>query len=239
MTSKKIGSVVVAMLIFVAVPVEAGSINLNDIYNSSNPFMGDNYLWTDVVESNGVPSDPASNYYRDPTAVENSFFLSPTDFRVDVTPGPGSQELDSRLEMVITGIGGAPIPLLSFSESGQFEVMDFNGSGSSVQATVDYTFDVLNGPNAGAGGSGSVTFEAMADDFGLWELTFDIDIPDGATQIRFAFENRVTANAASDLSAAFIAKKRVEGIEIMVVPEPSGALLLLMGLLTVAMRRRS
>jgi hypothetical protein len=239
MTSSKIGSVVVAMTLCIfAVPVEAGTISLNDIYNGGNPFVSDNYTWVDVLESNGAPSDAAFNYYRDPTMIGNSLVVNPTNFRVDVTPGPGLLEIGSRLEMVITGTSGATIPFLSFTESGDFEINALNADDAIVTATVDYFFEVLDGPNAGATGMGMEMFEMIAapSNAGSWSLDFDIDVPDGATQVYFEFENRVMADAHVDLSSAFIAKKVVEGIKIT-VPEPSAAFLLLLGCFAAAIPR--
>ena len=240
MTSSKISSVVVAMMLLViAVPVVAGTINLNDTYNGGNPFMSDNYMWIDVVETNGPPNDPAFNYYRDPSTVGNSFIVNPTNFRVDVTPGPGLQQIDSQLEMVIMGTSGATIPFLNFVSSGDFEVNGQNLNDSFVSSTVSYDYEILEGANVGMTGSGMEVFSAAAapNSSGTGMLNLDIDFPNGATKIRVEFDNSVTAEATTDLSSAFIAKKVNQGI-IITVPEPSAILLLLGCIGVVVLRRR-
>ena len=85
-------------------------------------------------------------------------------------------------------------------------------------------------------GSDVVRFEAFPDSAGDWGLAFTADIPDGATKVRFEFDNRLTARAVDADSLAFIAKKQIPGIRIT-VPEPSAAALLCLGLLGLRRRR--
>ena len=60
-------------------------------------------MWIDVVETNGAPEDPAFNFYRDPFVFDDTLVVNPTNFRVDVVPGPGIEQIDSQLEMIIMG----------------------------------------------------------------------------------------------------------------------------------------
>jgi hypothetical protein len=108
-----------------------------------------------------------------------------------------------------------------------------------VSADLSYFYQVLEGTNAGATGSGSVEFDAEAapNDSGLWSLGFEIDVPAGTTKLRFAFDNRLTAQATTNLSSAFIAKKLIDGIKIT-IPEPSAAMLLLLGFFALAVGNR-
>lgn len=222
MTTFKFSSVVVAMIVclFVA-PLEAGTINLNDVYNNGAPFLGTNYMWTDVVETNGPPDEPAFNFYRDPMTIGDTFIVNPTNFRVDVTPGPGISQIDSQLEMVIMGNNGTTIPFISFRESGDYEINARNPGEALVRATVAYFFQILEGPAAGQTGSGIETFEDSASPnvSGLWEISFSIPMPAGTTKVRFEYDNRLTAEASVNLSTAYIAKKLIDGV-IIVVPEP-------------------
>ena len=109
-----------------------------------------------------------------------------------------------------------------------------------MSADLSYTWQVLEGLDAGASDSGSVEFEAEAapNDSGNWSLAFEVDLPDGTTKLSFEFENRLTAQATTDLSSASIGKKVFEGIQITVVPEPAAVALLLIGLGTLAIWRR-
>lgn len=235
MTSKKLSMAVVFMVIAAcAAPIHAGLVNLNDVYNSGNPFMSDDYDWSDVVETNGPSDEPAFNYYQSPLMIGNTFVLNPTNFRVDVTPGPGLESIDSQLEMVIMGRNGATIPFLSFVEEGDFEVNGTNAEEATVTATVNYFYQVLEGTNVGATDSGTVSFSSSAspNDSGKWQLDFSFAFPEGSTKVRFEFDNQLVARATTDLSTAYIAKKALPGIRIT-VPEPSAIGLGLLGLLSL------
>ncbi len=222
--------VVTSIVVALSVPTVAGTINLNEAYNGGNPFMSNNYMWLNVIETNGAPNDPAFNFYRDPTTVGDSFIVNPTNFRAEVFPGPGLVAVDSQLEMVIMASGNGTIPFILFSESGDYDVTANVAGTAVVRAEVDYFWQVLEGSSAGASGMGSVEFSdsAAPNDSGLWELAFTIDIPDGATKVRFEYDNRLTANADNSSSGAFIAKKLVQGITVT-IPEPGSLMLVLLG----------
>ncbi len=240
MTTFKFRAVVVAIIVCCfATTIDAGTINLNDAYNSGAPFMSANYMWTDVIETNGPPNQPAFNFYRDPITIGDAFIVNPTNFRVDVTPGPGLSQLDSQLEMVIMGKNGATIPFISFSESGDYEIHGQNPQDAIVSATVDYFYQVLDGPSAGLTGSGMRMFEDVASpsDAGIWSLGFMIPLPAGTTKVRFEYDNRLTARAFADLSSAYIAKKLIDGVSIT-VPEPASSAVVSTMLLALLARPR-
>ena len=242
MTSNKIGSAIVMLFVLAfVVTAHAGTVDLNDVYNAGNPFSSDNFMWTDITETNGAPLNPAINYYQDPVFFGDTMVVNPVNFRVDVTPGPGIATIDSQLEMVIMSTNGATIDQILFKESGDYQVIAINPNESSVMAEVTYFWQVLEGTNPGASGSGSVMFDSSAapNNSGIWDLEFTADIPTGATKVRFEFDNRLTATANTELSAAFIAKKLIDGITVQpVVPEPSSALLWVVGVLMLLNRRR-
>ncbi len=205
----------------------AGTINLNDTFNSGDPFMSTNYMWMDVVETNGDAGDPAFNYYRDPLTFGDTFSVNPTNFRVEISPGPGLDQIDSQLEMIImgkdTGNGVAVIPEIIVNEEGDFNV--FGNGGSFVKAEMNWFWQVLEGPGAGMTASGTEVFQGDPNDSGTWALNMMSALPAGTTKVRFEFDNRLTGFAEDDLSLAFIAKKTIPGIKIN-VPEPASALIL-------------
>jgi hypothetical protein len=240
MTTTKISLAIVALVLgFFAVAAEAGTISLNDVYNGGDPFVGDNYMWIDVTETNGGPEDPAFNFYQDPLVIDDSLTVNPTNFRVGVAPGPGLEQLDSQLEMVIMANEGATIPFISFAESGDFEINGIVIGDAIVSAEVDYFFQILEGDSAGMAGTGSASFQAEAapSDSGLWTIAVNVEMPANTTKVRFEFDNRLTAQAFTDISSAFIAKKLVKGVTIT-IPEPTSAFLWLIGLSLLAMRTR-
>ncbi len=237
MTTLKFRWVVSAMIVcFFAAVTDAGTINLNDVYNGGNPFMSANYMWTDVVETNGPPNQAAFNFYRDPETIGESLLVNPTNFQVDVTPGPGLRQLDSQLEMVIMGKNGATIPYIRLRESGDYEINGQNPGVAIVRATVDYFYQILDGPSAGQTGNGIEVFEKVAapSDTDVWMLGFNIPLPAGTTKVRFEFDNRLTAQAFADLSSAYIAKKVVD----ILVPEPTALTAMGVLLLGLAAGRR-
>lgn len=218
----------------------AGTINLNDVYNGGNPFMGNNVMFTDTVETNGNPGDPATNFYQDPIVLGDTLTVNPVNFRAEVTPGPGLVAVDSQLETVIMSKNGTPITMINFKELGDFDKL---GNGFA-KAELNYFFEILevNGAPVGSPitGNGTQLFDTSAGpNSGIWDLGFDLDlgaVAPGATKVRFEFDNRLIAQAPDALSLAFIAKKQIPGIRIT-VPEPSSVFGMLVGLGLMLVRR--
>ena len=231
---KKVGKACLglAVMTMLTATATAGTINLNDIYNGGAPFMSDNFMWIDVDETNGPPQDPAFNFYQDPITIGDSLIVNPVNFRVDIVPGSGLDVIDSQLEMIIMGKelpGGnrATIPIIGVMEDGDYDV--FGDPSAVVSAELNWFWQVLEGPSAGASGNGSVMFDANANDSGIWQLMFEDEIPQGTTKLRFEFDNRLRGFAPDNLSSAIIAKKQIPGIKVL-VPEPASLALTLLGL---------
>ncbi|MCA9185469.1 MAG: PEP-CTERM sorting domain-containing protein [Pirellulaceae bacterium] len=222
----------------------AGTIDLNDTYNGGNPFMGADVMFTDTVETNGNAGDPAFNYYRDPTVLGNTLVVNPTNFRVEVIPGPGLGAIDSQLETVIMTKNGAAIQAIKFDEAGDYEIL----GNAFVKAELDYFYEVLevNGSPVGSPitGNGKMVFDdtSPANDSGNWELGFYVPLDGaakGATKVRFEFDNRVIAQADNDASLAFIAKKQISGVQVEpIVPEPATVGMFLLGLIGLVQATR-
>ncbi len=96
-------------------------------------------------------------------------------------------------------------------------------------------------------GNGTADFTANTPiTGGLWDVGFTVDLNDSLanagmsgtiTKAVFRFDNSLTATADNDNSIAFIKKKQIDGVKIM-IPEPSGVLTLLVGLVGLLVRRR-
>ncbi|MCA9185468.1 MAG: PEP-CTERM sorting domain-containing protein [Pirellulaceae bacterium] len=219
----------------------AGTIDLNATYNGGNAFNGNTVMFTNVVETNGAPADPAQNFYQSPAVLGDALTVNPVDFRVEILPGPGVNAVDSQLEMVIMAKPGYTIKNISMDEGGDFEVR----GNANVKAEVNWFFEVLelNGaappvPMTGNGTS-STAHGTPPNQSGIWNLGTSVGIPAGATKVRFEFDNRLTGQAVNDLSLAFIAKKQIGGIKVeTMVPEPASVAMILFGLIPVISRLR-
>lgn len=221
--------------------VQGGTINLNDVWNGGNPFVGTDVMFTNVIETNGPANQPAVNYYQSPVAIGNRLVVNPVDFRLSISPGPGIQFLDSQLEMVIMADPGQFITSIAMLERGDYLVAGLNPNDALVGAELNFFWEVLAGASAGVSGSGTATFSAMAGPLtqGEWSLNANVNLAafPGATKVRFEFDNRLNAQATAT-GAAFIAKKQIPLIEVTTVPEPVGAAVLGLTLGLLSLRRR-
>lgn len=224
----------------------AGTIDLNAVWNGGNPFNGTNVSYNNVIETNSNgPGGAAFNHYQFPQVVGNTFIVQPVDFRAEVpNPGPGFDQTDSQLTTVIMANPGQSFNQIDFSEFGDFSHFSLVAGQSSVTASLNYFWQVLEGNNAGFSGNGTASFSRVfpggaLPDAGPWGLNFQIPVP-GATKVRLTFDNTLTATVtgAAVNGGALIAKKQIPGIMIT-VPEPStAALTSLLGAVVLMVSRR-
>ena len=223
--------------IFVGATALADSMNLNDTYNGGAPFLADNFMFSDVIETNeNGAGTSVMNHFQNPTMTGDMFIFDPQDLRVDVTPGPGTSTLTSQLEMTILGRSGQAVPSILFSTLGDYRLI---GAGSFVEAEVNFFWEVMQGASAGASGSGTRTFNDLGAPTaaGDWDLNFSVGLPADATEVLFRFDLTQTAQA-TDGTASVIGPQMVEGVTIA-VPEPSCAGLLLLAVVgLMAWQRR-
>lgn len=231
---------VVVAMVFFAANVNAEVINLNDLYNSGDPFSGDTVNWSDVVETNDNDPPTGVPYYQSPAVFGNTLTFNPVDFRAEASPGPSVDLLDVQMEMIICDKDGVGVPMIHFLERGDYEVLGTSTGTANVSATVNYFWEVLSGASAGASGNDTIVFSDSAtpnatDD---WEIEFEFDLPAGTECVRFEFDNRLSAQALDGASAAFISKKQFPGITVT-VPEPSAGLIgMICSMALFAFRRR-
>jgi hypothetical protein len=196
----------------------------------------------DVTEDNLEPN----LLYQINGTVGDILLIDPDQFGAQKDPGPGADFIDSELEMVIMAKPGESVDQISFSEEGDYTIV---GSGN-VAASVAFFWQIteVDGtPIAPVSGSGSADFSAstpMAG--GLWDIDFTVDLNDSLadagmsgtiTKAIFRFDNSLTSTAADANSIAFIKKKQIGGVRVM-VPEPSGVVTLLVGLMGLLGYRR-
>jgi hypothetical protein len=217
-------------------------------------FPGDTVDFMMVTETN----DSEPDLFWDITGVVgDTLLVNPTDFRVDVATGPGSDFLDSQLETMIQTNSGGSISNIRFSEFGDY----FLAGDSSVSASLNW-FVQIPGSGTAAGTIQFTDSNPMANLVtDTWVLDLDIDLVAGTAngapltdistgqplvlpaeipKVTFEFNNTLFASAADNLSTGFIAKKGTSGISAAVVPEPAALTLALsmFGLAVLALRSR-
>ncbi|MEM8680010.1 MAG: hypothetical protein AAGF97_11710, partial [Planctomycetota bacterium] len=211
----------------------------NDVYNGGAPFEGQDFTFTSVIESNTNGAGASVvNYFQDPQVSGDMFILDPHDLRVDVTPGPGTSTLTDQLEMIIQGKSGQSVSQILLSNIGDYRAI---GTGSSVEAEINYFWEVMAGSSAGANGSGSVMFNKVGDPSSAdpWLLMFAVDLPADSTEVLFRLDHTQTASASSVSAAAYTGSLVPNGLTVtVVVPEPTAYGLATVMLLSVCVWRR-
>ncbi len=226
---------VLVIAVFMPTLSPAALMNYGDFSGATVDFL-------DVTEDNLEPI----LLYQVSGAVGDVLLIDPDQFGVQKDPGPGADFIDSELEMVIMAKPGQSVDQISFSEEGDYTIV---GSGN-VAATVAFFWQIteVGGiPIAPVSGRGTADFSASNPiTGGLWDIDFTVDLNDSLanagmsgtiTKATFRFDNTLTTTAADENSIAFIKKKQIGGVRVM-VPEPSGVAILLTGLLGLLGYRR-
>ena len=214
---------------------QAAMMNYGDFHGTTVDFI-------DVTEDNLGPS----LLYNVTGAAGDVLTIDPDGFAAQKDPGPGADLIDSELQMVIMAKPGHSVDQISFSEEGDYSIV---GTGN-VEASVAYFWQIVEVDGASitpVNGNGTAEFtENTPMTGGLWEVDFTVDLNSSLadagmsgtiTKAVFRFDNTLTANAANENSIASIKKKQIGGVRVM-VPEPSGVLTLLGGLVGLLVRRR-
>lgn len=207
-------------------------------------FIGNAVDFTMVTETNDHEPD---QFWDVSSILGDTLLVNPVDFRVDASPGPATDFLDSQLEMMIQSKSG-PLAGLTFAEYGDY----FITGNSTISASLNWFLDI---PGTGtAGGTLQVTDATTgpSNKTMTWALEIDIDLiagtangapltdvvtglplalPADIQKVTFEFDNTLFAGADDVMSTAFIAKKGTTGIGIRTVPEPSGIALSLLGMI--------
>ena len=205
-------------------------------------FNGATVDFIDVTEDNLEPN----LFYDVMGAVGDVLLIDPDGFGVQINPGPGAAFIDSELEMIIMAKPGNSVDQISFIEEGDYSIV---GTGN-VDASVAFFWQIIevdDTPITPVSGNGTADFTANTPiTGGLWDVGFTVDLNNTLanagmsgtiTKAVFRFDNSLTATAENDNSIAFIKKKQIGGVRIM-VPEPSGVLTLLIGLMGLLVRGR-
>jgi hypothetical protein len=199
--------------------------------------------FSELIESNGV-GPATTNYYQTPSVSGNDLNLRPENLRVEILPGPASDTVASRLQMEIAAGTGQSIDLIALRQLVEYSLLGAGQNDASATATVDYSWEVLEGPSMGVTGGNTINHTASAtpNTTGSWNLDFNVDIgavAAGALRVRFEFENTITGVAARP-GASMAGVQEMPGIDVQVtvVPEPAAGMIFVSAGLALAGLRR-
>jgi len=243
---------VAGVLSLFASPVGAVPINYGDQAGATVNFL-------QVTESTISPGDP-DDLFGAPTVSGDSIDFDPINF---FSSASGAGGIDSTIGLLTLGIEAQPgygISELLFTEAGDYTIFGSGGAGTEATVSAPIFIDILevNGaPITQIDVDGSLTFSPsngdynLADDgsgFGvIWNGSFSLDLDqvlldngfmagDQVTLVSITLNNILTTT--SELGTqAIIQKKDVSGFGISVIPEPTTAVLLGLGLTGLAVRR--
>ena len=209
----------------------AGSINLSDLFNGGAPFIADNVSFAEIIETNGG-ADPAINFMQNPLVFGDRLDFNPVGLRAQVVGDVDAVTFQTEISLLIAADPGSAITGLCFHESGDFSV----DGDAAVEAVLNVSWE-----NETMTESGMATGTFVADGGnGIWQIDLDVPVTGNPDKIQVTFENILTAEALDVISAAFIAKKQFNGLEVKteVIPEPAGFSLGAIAWLALARIRR-
>ena len=243
--------VVAAVLLLLPLSAAAAPINYGN-------FVGTTVTYVQVTEDSITDPSPL---FGAPTISGNLLDFNPVGFGSTSTGG-AADVTDGQLLFEVWASPGNFVDTIQFSEAGDYTLF---GSGTTATAAsvalagqveiieidgvavggpgLDFSFngvfspsggsyDLVNDPGVGVNWSGDVDV-----DIDQYLIDQGIDFVNGATKVRINLDNiLVTSSEAGTTS--IIQKKDFDGFSITVVPEPSTAATLGLGLLWLARRRR-
>ncbi len=254
-TTRCICTLAMLALSMTSTTAQAGTFPFGD-------FAGTDVMFLGVTENNGEPNSlfaPPSG----PNVFGNTLHLDPENFSSQ--SGNNSAHLiDSTLTTTIMSGPGKVITSVSISELGDYSLGGLIGGQAFAEVGAAFFWTVLEIDNqpanlatqatnlilgTGAGANGG-TYNRPGDDGTavIWNGIANIDlagflasqnINGDVTKVRLRFDNTLQT-AADDVSNAFIKKKSVDiSVTTEMIPEPTSALLLVLGLTAMPWARRN
>lgn len=220
------------------------------------------------TEGTGGDDGMTAELFGAPSGVTgNAIDFNPTDF-VAESQGGGADIVDGQLSFMVVAKDGKVVDNIRFTEAGDttlagspstdatlsvvtmelfIDVVEIDGSpvGQPINIQADMTFTPSDGDfflNTDSGGG----FFYQTDWSGLLDLDIgdeltaqNIDFVAGATKLNVTLDNTLTA-VSIDGTSSFIKKKDFDGLIVTTnIPEPTAAVLLGLGVLAAAARRRA
>lgn len=226
--------------------------------------VGTSFLFQNMEEATNTAGDP-DPIFGAPLVVGDALVFTPTSFISTATAGSGDQTAGTfKFDIVSSDKDSIAVESLILQELGDFSLTGVGGVGTNASALAG-VFIVVTEVNIGGviqapgvldllalnvltQGTDFVSFDTtiQADD---WSLLVNIDVQsaldsiygvDGAfaTEVSVVWNNDLTTNSQANSTSLIQKKIGVPAVTIEVIPEPSVALLVGLGLLGLSNRRR-
>ncbi|MEM1211682.1 MAG: PEP-CTERM sorting domain-containing protein [Planctomycetota bacterium] len=206
------------------------------------PFVGSSVTYSNVIESSADPINDPEPLFGPPSIASGNLL----DFDPGVNPfsadSPPADTTDGSLTFTVTSNNGDPIPGLFIYESGDFAMLglptgaEFVASILSVRVFDPSDDSEISPPSPLA----SVFIEVFDDppfEGVFWENSVTVDLSGlGLTEVEIVLNN--TLQAVGDLEQPVTTFIRKKDFKVDVIPEPSSAVLLALGIGAMVTRRR-
>jgi hypothetical protein len=245
-------------ILAVAIAVLPSATSFADTSINYGTLVGTTVTYVNVTESSATDQVPL---FGSPIISGNTLDFNPQGFAATSTGG-GIDLTDGQLNLLIQAHSGYSIPMIQFSEAGDFSLAGFGTANTRVTVAATFFLDVLKVDGVSIDPvsiAAHMTFSPklngqfdLINDAGvgnIWTGVFDFNLnaalsshgitfENGATEVRVNLDNTLLAISEAG-STAYIAKKDFKGLGITVVPEPSVIAMSLFGVAALVLRSRS
>ncbi len=229
-------------------------------------WMGSSVMWTGIQETvlsaDDAPATALDGLYQAPigNASGTSLLFDPSSFEAQSTSGTPAIDVTHSLlnATIMSAPSAAPLDSITISESGDYSFVGFGGSSatgisgtisgqiiileSTAFGTTPTVFDIdnIDGVLSVSTGGSTIpgghfdTFDAAGPGAVNWTIDYFLDLSGlGVTKAEIQLDNILSASSEPTTSS-LIQKK----VSLFVVPEPGTAVLVSLGLVGLAVRRR-
>ncbi|MEO0515486.1 MAG: PEP-CTERM sorting domain-containing protein [Planctomycetota bacterium] len=205
--------------------------------DTTDPFVGTNVTYSDVIEQTADPIDDPLPLYGPPVLLSGDLLdFDPVAFPF-ASSSPPADTTDGALSFTVTSNDASSIPVLIISEGGDYSFLGLAADAAAVSAGL--FVQILDTATQAVIVSGSDVFSDTNSntptDGGFWSNEVVIDLsPYELTEFDVLINNTLQAAGPADTSAS-IRKKNFQ----VDVPEPGTVALLAGGLALMTLRRKT